>query len=140
MRIKVLFANRCQPIKSRIQLFEFLHVKQVIRCHISLSIKAIYQGPKKKKRGGWGGGGRAWGVSDRSIGALKILPRSPEPHLFGAWSPNVILLRSLEPSKSLLQSPESQILAFKHASTPEYSGSLLVDHALVINMKVVKSQ
>ena len=87
----------------------------------------------EKKKGG------AWGVSDRSIGALKILPRSPEPHLFGAWSPNVILLQSLEPSKSLLQSPESQILAFKHANTPEYSGSLLVDHALVINVKVVKS-
>ena len=27
-----------------------------------------------------GGGGGAWGVSDRGIGALNILPRSPETH------------------------------------------------------------
>ena len=52
--------------------------KQVIRCRISLGIKAIYQGPKNWGGGGVEGGG-AWGVSGRSIGALKILPRSPEP-------------------------------------------------------------
>ena len=95
--------------------------------HFRLGIKAISQGPRKKKGGRGGGGGGGGGVEGGLTGAL-------EP-----WSPNVILLRRLEPSKSFLQSPESQIIAFEHASTPEYSGSLLVDHALVINMKVMKS-
>ena len=62
---------------------------------ISSTHLSANQGPK--------GGGAGVGV--RSPGALKFIPRSPEPHCFVAWRPNIILSWSLEPSKRLLRSP-----------------------------------
>lgn len=48
---------------------------------ISSTHLSANQGPK--------GGGAGVGV--RSPGALKFIPRSPEPHCFVAWRPNIIL-------------------------------------------------
>ena len=45
------------------------------------SLSSIFGGSSGSQRG-----------DDRSPGALIFFPRSPEPHRFVAWSPNIILL------------------------------------------------
>ena len=72
------------------------------------SMKGIFRVP----RGGGGVGG--W---ESPPGALNVFPWSPEPHRFVSWSPNIILLQRLEPSKRLLRSQKPQILKFRHSCT-----------------------